>query len=328
MLATIEDKHSQQYPSTKLNLERREIRLLELLPGLKDQPIEGLLSIASLDDTPMYEALSYAWGSSSARKTIQLNQTEFAITPNLQTALLHLRKEEKTRKLWVDAICINQDDPEEKQHQVQLMSKIYPDAQMVLCWLGPEEDNSPFVINQIRELAATVGTSDDESGSDEENSTSSDCSLSDPEESKRFMNNLFELLSRPWWSRLWTCQEFGLTLREPYLTCGNQQISWSIFYRVLTRKYEQLISAILYSSNLELNTATYWEKNEKLFHLLRVINLRTNQVPSFSLWKNHSLFEAVKNTRHYQSTDPLDKTFAVLSFLEEHHRALFPPNYR
>lgn len=149
-------------------------------------------------------------------KSVELNGTEVLVTSNLETALLYLREERKTRNLWIDALCIDQNDLEEKQQQVQLMSKIYPEAESVLCWLGPENDDSDFVIDRLLELAAEKSSCLD-SSSDEENSDSD----SDDDEKERFSHGLYKLLSRPWWSRLWTCQEFALTLRQPQLICGH-----------------------------------------------------------------------------------------------------------
>jgi hypothetical protein len=261
---TIKTQHSPQYPSPKLDPDRHEIRIVELLPGLKDQPIECLLSIASLDDAPMYNALSYAWGSPIKEKSIQLNQIEFKITPNLETALLHLREEEKIQKLWIDAICINQNDLEEKEHQIQLMSKIYPEAQTVLCWLGPEEDDSSLVMQFFQKLAVTDDStsivdssisshSQNSSGGSEGDGSEVDDSAVDEQESMQYSHaSYLKLGIRPWWSRLWTCQEFALTLREPFLICGNERISWTSFCQGIQTMDE--LQAIHPPDDLELDT--------------------------------------------------------------------------
>jgi hypothetical protein len=96
---TVENQHLLQHPGGQLNPDRHEIRILEFLPGLKEQPIDCLLSTVSLDGEPMYEALSNVWGGPMPKKFIQLNKTEFAITPNLEIALLYLRGKEESRKL-------------------------------------------------------------------------------------------------------------------------------------------------------------------------------------------------------------------------------------
>jgi hypothetical protein len=91
----------------------------------------------TLDKAPPYEALSYVWGSLEREQKILLGTREMAITENLYTALPHLIRH--TNLLWMDQICINQDDNDEKSNQVLLMSKIYEKASATIVWLGKED---------------------------------------------------------------------------------------------------------------------------------------------------------------------------------------------
>jgi len=84
---------------------------------------------------PKYEALSYTWGEEDATRTIELNHRSFRVRKNLYDALYHLRNNEKERVIWVDAICINQNDNDERSCQVSIMPSIYSRAQKVLVWL-------------------------------------------------------------------------------------------------------------------------------------------------------------------------------------------------
>jgi hypothetical protein len=79
-----------------------------------------------------YDALSYAWGSTLDKKTIQLNGTLFLVTQNLHSALRHLQGGEEARKIWIDAICIDQDNTNERSHQVQVMGRIYKNTRQVI----------------------------------------------------------------------------------------------------------------------------------------------------------------------------------------------------
>ena len=79
----------------------------------------------SLDSPPLFVALSYAWGDSKHRKPILVNGAVFQATENLESALRHLRSREDARVLWVDAICINQNDDGEKGEQVGQMDMVY-----------------------------------------------------------------------------------------------------------------------------------------------------------------------------------------------------------
>ncbi|KAG4442480.1 hypothetical protein IFR05_002032 [Cadophora sp. M221] len=127
----------------QLDPNRREIRLISLLPGKLFDPIAVALAPFSLDDedTPAYEALSYVWGETSDPQNIELNWVTFPVTANLYMALQFLRIPSGIRILWVDAICINQDDVEERNNQVSLMGSIYSSAWRVLCWLGDFKDD-------------------------------------------------------------------------------------------------------------------------------------------------------------------------------------------
>jgi hypothetical protein len=79
------------------------------------------LEYSSLDHNPIYEALSYTWGDASIKLSILCGNNPFPVTSNLHEALLRLRSEKEARKVWIDAICINQDDIAERNAQVALM---------------------------------------------------------------------------------------------------------------------------------------------------------------------------------------------------------------
>lgn len=84
-----------------------------------------------------YSALSYAWGEYGHRKAIiHINGYEFHATENLYLALQQIRKKDRSVYLSADAICINQDNEEEKGHQVRQMGATYAGAEEVLIWLG------------------------------------------------------------------------------------------------------------------------------------------------------------------------------------------------
>ncbi|KAK3325036.1 heterokaryon incompatibility, partial [Apodospora peruviana] len=89
-----------------------------------------------------YETLSYTWGDESERRDIMVNLKRQPITASLECALQQLRLRDKDRRLWIDSMCIDQDDDAERQHLVQLMRRIYQGATHVLVWLGPSEDQS------------------------------------------------------------------------------------------------------------------------------------------------------------------------------------------
>jgi hypothetical protein len=116
---------------------KQPIRLLTLHPGKCDQPVVFSLKEHSLTSCPPYEALSYIWGSVDHLVVIKSDGGEiFHARRNLANALVRLRYPDKTRALWTDAICINQEDDDEKGKQVANMHNIYRQASLVIVWLG------------------------------------------------------------------------------------------------------------------------------------------------------------------------------------------------
>jgi hypothetical protein len=113
---------------------------------------------------------------------IHINQHYFQITTNLHAALLRFRNPFVNRYLWLDAICINQEDREEKAQQIQLMYKIYSLAQCVMVWLGDATDTSGQALEDIR-LAAERQLA---------------LHLEDARQAA-----ILELLRRSWFQRLW-----------------------------------------------------------------------------------------------------------------------------
>lgn len=112
------------------------IRILELEPGDRTVPLRCSLVQVDLQDRPQFEALSYAWGNAGDLKIIECDGKELKITRSLHEALESLRHSNDSRRLWADAICINQKDLPERGSQVQLMARIYSEALPVLLWLG------------------------------------------------------------------------------------------------------------------------------------------------------------------------------------------------
>lgn len=100
-----------------------------------------------------YEALSYVWGKPSSRHLISCNNKEFAIGQNLETALRRLRSNSVARVVWIDAICINQDDLDERSSQLQIMGDIYSQAQDVVIWLGDDDGSLPITIPLLQKVA-------------------------------------------------------------------------------------------------------------------------------------------------------------------------------
>jgi hypothetical protein len=119
------------------------IRILELQPGSHQDMIRCTLEVEPFDTVEdTYEAISYAWGDldETGITEIVCNKQLMTIGTNLADGLRQLRHQTVPRRLWADAICINQANKLEKGHQVMRMGQIYERAQQVLIWLGPDSE--------------------------------------------------------------------------------------------------------------------------------------------------------------------------------------------
>ncbi|KAJ8132135.1 hypothetical protein O1611_g1485 [Lasiodiplodia mahajangana] len=125
------------------------IRTLELLPGKANDEIVCKLATMELNDNSQLEALSYTWGDPDKVTEITIGQSKCQVTVNLSHALRHLRFLSTPRILWVDAVCINQRDTEEKTQQVTMMGDIYLAASQVLTWIGEPSIDSNSVPNKV-----------------------------------------------------------------------------------------------------------------------------------------------------------------------------------
>lgn len=124
---------------TSLDTKQHEIRLVHLHPYTAGKDITCHIETVNLDTRPFYEALSYEWGPpDSERLPITVQSTTILVRQNLWWAMQHLRQKYETRTLWIDAICINQENTHERNHQVGQMKRIYSEALRVVAWIGRE----------------------------------------------------------------------------------------------------------------------------------------------------------------------------------------------
>jgi hypothetical protein len=134
---------SMLYHSHQLVSHSKCIRILDILPTPASAPnpdseqIKCNLRVINLDDKPRFTALSYVWGAySPVPDFITCDNVQVNVTSNCYSALRHLRKKLGKLKIWLDAICIDQSNAEEKSKQIPLMGEIYSRAEWVYVWLG------------------------------------------------------------------------------------------------------------------------------------------------------------------------------------------------
>lgn len=179
-----------RYEYTPLDRHTRQKKLLHLhVSQHGDQPLEGKIVIASLTDQPVYNALSYVWGSTTPEDEIIIDGRVQPITRNLSNALHVIRRHhegDEQMVLWADGVCMDQSSIEEKNHQVPLMRTIFETAQMVLIWLDISIDTTT---PSFRRFASTEPSSDDP--------------IKSSEYSVAHVKDLLTITLQDYWRRIW-----------------------------------------------------------------------------------------------------------------------------
>ncbi|KAL8943733.1 MAG: hypothetical protein Q9211_000882 [Gyalolechia sp. 1 TL-2023] len=224
-------------------LREQDVRLLTLLPGSIGSGICIRLDLTPLiqDQPPKYQALSYTWGNPTLSQQLEVDlghRTQlFPVTENLYIALRNLRHNTVTRLLWVDAVCINQGDVEERRQQVKRMADIYRLAEKVIVWLGPETDGSALALEALDSLASKISVDWNEltikaESAEDVGTDWLDRNIYAPFNDETYFA-LVSLLNRPWFGRLWIWQEVFLAGERAEVTCGDKTLAWKAFRKAI-----------------------------------------------------------------------------------------------
>ncbi|KAM0427848.1 hypothetical protein ACHAPT_007307 [Fusarium lateritium] len=212
-----------------ISASSESLRLLELFPATSpDAPICAKLLCPDNSEKHEYEALSYVWGSPEPVCPITVNDHQTMINFNLHDALKYLRRQETSRILWVDQLCINQQNLAEKSHQVTRMGDIYRKATDVLIFLGPPTAPLTFFMDALG------------------NKRLIDLQDEGVEEPGSILHLAMEAVrafcSTPWWTRLWALQEFYLAKGDPLWYCGDLSARTSQIQDELVRLLKDVFS--------------------------------------------------------------------------------------
>ncbi|CAD0094765.1 unnamed protein product [Aureobasidium vineae] len=282
----------------------RAFRLFILYPGSPNSELEGDIVTCRLKkpttssvvidaaDPGDYEALSYTWGSVTDDDPVVNihDRGTVSITNNLASALRALRAPRfKKRKLWIDALCIDQKNQEEKSLQISHMSIIFNSATHVRVWLGPKDEDSELAFKFVGNCLA----------SDE-----FDRAMRDPHVSKD-IKALVSLMKRPWFSRRWIVQEIAVA-KKATLHCGEKVLPWHEFADVISQLSTRLfeMKALFKKSPEFHNHADYLgdiselgairlvELTDDLFHKTEDNKIRDKNFSLEALVSTMSAFEA------------------------------------
>jgi hypothetical protein len=308
-------RDAQRYQYRPLNAARNEIRLIRLLYAPTVGPLSSKHMIwirfaltiflkdtlrceifhTTVENAPEYHALSYAWGDASVIKPLHVHVAPLGtevvfVTLNLRDALWRLIPKNPTEELviWVDAICINQQDIPERNIQTGKMRMIYENAEKLLVWIGLENQGSSEALKLARDLNA--------------------CS---PQEATRLiqlpdtsyaLESLVRLFRRQYWWRIWVIQEVSCA-KQTTVFCGEETIPWTELETVcdIMRSNEEIISnQILYPNLSKVRTLTHGGP-------------RGLQLSRFSPQiQNPPLLDLLLSHKSKNSTEPKDKVYALV----------------
>ena len=276
-----------------LDIRKREIRLLRLLPGDKSTKPCCEMFEASMDEKPEYFALSYTWGDQSVTSTVSVNGHEVSVTGNLEVALRNLRHEDDAMTIWIDALCINQQDLVEKGRQIMQMWHVYSQAKCTLIWLGESSDDSDLAMDFVR----TVNEAD----------------FNDPEVQldPTIWKAVDRLLHRSWWSRVWIIQE-AVASTNAIVKCGRKEAHFNSFMTISKIANRRVASV----------KGTFASPILPCCPLLCMIYDVEDQPKEAS-----SLEPWIIRAHDFKSSDPRDKIYALLGFATAEERDAIPPDY-
>ncbi|KAF5633818.1 serine threonine kinase [Fusarium tjaetaba] len=234
-----------------------------------------------------YTAVSYTWGTGSQSKTIYLNGHSFKVRPDLWNCLYYLGYSAafSSSRIWVDAICINQNDDDERSTQVRYIGQTYSEAAFVSVWLGlPHEIGA---LSLIRDSSLNHG-------------------------GFSWSGHILELASRPYWTRFWVVQEFLLN-DNVRLYCGENHIGLPDFESLL---YEEIRASPFAYLSLWSMGKTYdlYEEEPYSFPALALLETRRLRVrlsPSLS----PSLQDLLEHHRQSRCGDQRDRITGIVGLV-------------
>jgi hypothetical protein len=300
-----------RHPYQPLNSALCEIRLLVLQAGTCDEPLQCRLFTASLSGNAKYNALSYVWGeyasSTTAETTISIDGKSFVVTPNLHAALSHLRPPVGSDQisLWVDAVCINQNDLVERNSQVAMMRDIYASAAQVTIWLGKEDEDSDTAFNSF-----PIVIGEEPWPKDGVNQL----------KIRRHCASFFFGLSdrRPWLSRVWILQELAMSPSDPIVVCGHKHALWS----TLVAAWQAIAKEALADFGTRQkeptadNEAAKNEPDVEVLSLAKLDVLNTLRQAT-QAQGGDSLKKLLMISRTSAATDPRDRIYGLFGLLEK-----------
>ena len=293
---------------------REHIRLLTIHADESTRTASFSLSSAFLEDGLEFSALSYVWGDPAKTMSIVVNGVEVAVTTNLAQALARLPEVSGSGLYWIDALCINQADMEERTHQVRLMGKIYSQARLVVAWLGePDKPESHTAVSVIQELGTLLAPYANAGR------IVSDGTMVVP--NNHFLDIAEKLESNPYWSRTWIVQEVILGQHVIYVqgkhVLFEDNLDSYLKWVQTVQHYQQTRPFALHPSIRVFMSAgtssALWLPSLRRLHKLR---REKEQYADWREWASRKKLELVTISACLQATDPRDLVYGLLGLCD------------
>ncbi|KAK5745809.1 hypothetical protein LTR17_001311 [Elasticomyces elasticus] len=210
----------------QLEQTRKEFRILVIEPGILPEPVRCAFDTISLLDNalPQYETVSYAWGDATKRDLVYVGGHQLEVPVSAKNVLQRMRRSDKPRTVWIDVICVDQQNVIDRNYLVQLMCEIYSSTSTGFVWLGEDDHNTEATFDAIRALYHEAQSETKDFNTFKETVWPGWWNVYGASTSVAFdAEHMARLFDNAWFSRLWCVQEAALAPNS-ICHCGSQSV--------------------------------------------------------------------------------------------------------
>jgi hypothetical protein len=261
----------------------------------------------NVKNLPSYTALSYTWGANATCTNIEINGVKVPVRENLWDFLHQQLLHGNYGPFWIDALCIQQSEVHERNHQVRMMDSIYKDAQLVLIWLGKESDDSDLAMRTLADWEWCNPSTLRYMFAN--NNKISNILLARGTKGVTIWNarevlSVSSLCKRRYWSRMWIIQEV-VHAKRVEIHCGSEILEWHNFEQLYY--YVSIISR----DYKEMDTPFYNAvRSSPAMSIVKTRALEKLQVPD--LPRDIAIDSLMETYSAHECEDTRDKVYAVV----------------
>jgi ankyrin repeat protein len=302
-----------------LDPTERSLRLLVLKKGTGQDIQCDIVPTILGNEQLRYEAVSYTWGPDFKSDTISIRGRKLPVTFNLNLILRDLRKSTKDRILWIDAVCINQDDQAEKGQQVQQMKDIFSSAERVLFCISRPTEITDLLMLSLKKLQEELRSQTlDDYSVIKASWGKIQTELADNHLSSRskqiqglkgiHFQGLKYILEQSWFRRVWILQEVA-NARDALVYCGTKSVSATVF----------VMATRLIGLPVNDDTDSHYQMVREV---LQLMPRPSKSYPEYTY--RQDLYSLLQKFRHAEATEEHDKIYALFGMCTDMQANTFP----